>query len=165
MRGSRTDEEPRNKRRPAWKTDGNNTKPAHTEPSFSFRHFSAVITDVTLNLPPVQQFCYQGSTDSQSTPLQSQKILAVASDKCQVSGGEASESFTFVCACVCSYCVCVCVRARPCEWERVKIEDGFAGLQLIIAGPPGSPYHALAVTHAGHSGSCARASPALCREG
>lgn len=67
-----------------------------------------------------------------------------------------------VCVCVCLYCVCVCVRARPCEWERVKIEDGFAGLQLIIAGPPGSPYHALAVTHAGHSGSCARASPALC---
>lgn len=35
-------------------------------------------------------------------------------------------------------------------------------LQLIIAGPAGSPYHAHAVTHSCHSGSCATASPQLC---
>lgn len=34
-------------------------------------------------------------------------------------------------------------------------------LQLIIAGPAGSPYHAHAVTHSGHSGSCATAPPRL----
>lgn len=66
--------------------------------------------------------------------------------------------------CVCMYVfalrVFVCVRARVSG--REKIEDGFAGLHLIIAGPPGSPYHALTVTHAGHSGSCATASPQLC---
>lgn len=40
--------------------------------------------------------------------------------------------------------LCVSVRAHVCE--TVKIED-VGGLQLIIAGPARSPYHAHAVTH------------------
>lgn len=74
--------------------------------------------------------------------------------------------FALLRACVCvrvfALRVFVCACAPVCEWERVKIEDGFAGLQLITAGPPGSPYHALTVTHAGHSGSCATAPRQRC---